>query len=142
MQKMNLILYAALSGPAIAISLPAWSDEVGRQVGQLRELGVNWDGRGSAAVSRDVLIFAWYMLWQIMMRSTTPPSLIPLGDGGVQLLWSNDIAEVAVEVIRPNDISIYYLEHTTGEEREWNASTEFSELAGLLRTKFSQTIHP
>jgi len=126
----------SLSIPELSISAPAWSDMVGYRVSVLRELGANWDGRGSAAVSRDALIFAWHMLWQIMTGNTVSPSLIPLGNGGIQLLWSNDIAEIAAEVVRPNDIYIYHVDHATGKEREWVSSTEFSELANLLRKNF------
>jgi hypothetical protein len=77
------------------------------------------------------------MLWQAMGHETAAPSIVPLGNGGVQLLWSGASAEIEVEVIRPNEIIIYYLDRRTGGDREWRAETEFSELADLLRAYFT-----
>lgn len=77
------------------------------------------------------------MLWRAMGYETPAPSIVPLGNGGIQLLWSNDTTEIEVEVIRPNEIMIYYLDRQTGADREWPAETEFSALAELLRARFS-----
>jgi len=126
-----------LISPETTVSMPAWLDQVGKGIEKIWELGRNWDGRGSAAVRRDVLSFALQMLWQTMLPNTAAPSLIPLGNGGVQLIWSNELAELAVEVIQPNDIYVYYIDRLTGSEREWQSGTEFSELAIVLKAKFS-----
>jgi len=126
-----------LISPETTVSMPAWLDQVGKGIGKICELGRNWDGRGSAAVRRDVLSFALQMLWQTMLPNTAAPSLVPLGNGGVQLLWSNELAELTVEVIQPNDIYIYCIDRTTELETEWQSATEFSELASLLKSKFS-----
>lgn len=126
-----------LVSPQSTASRPQWFDRTLRRIVELFELGPNWDGRGSAAVNRDALSFALHMLWQTMGYATAGPSIVPLGNGGVQLLWSNALAEIEVEVIRPNEITIYYLDRQAGVEREWRAETEFSELADLLRSHFT-----
>jgi hypothetical protein len=125
-----------LVSPQSTASRPQWFEPTLRRIVELLELGPNWDGRGSAAVNRDALSFALHMLWQTMGYATAAPSMVPLGNGGVQLLWSNASAEIEVEVIRPNEIMIYYLNRQAGADREWRAETEFSELADLLRAHF------
>ena len=77
------------------------------------------------------------MLWQVMAPTTAPPSIVPLGHGGVQLLWSNSAAELEVEVTRPQQIVIYHLDRTAGTEREWPTEIEFTALAELLRANFT-----
>jgi hypothetical protein len=101
---------------------------------ELLALGRDWDRRGSAAVRVDVLAFAYSMLNQVMGPTTVPPSIVPLGHGGVQLLWSSPSMEIEVEIARPNEIIVYQLDRATGTDYEWQATTEFSRLGGLLRS--------
>jgi hypothetical protein len=117
--------------------MPTWTEQVVWRLGELWKLGNNWDNRGSAAVRRDALFFAYQMLWQTMPPAAPAPSIIPLGHGGVQLVWSNDVSEIEVEVVRPNDVIVYYLDRPSGDEWEKRTETEFSELADLLRTKIA-----
>jgi hypothetical protein len=128
---------APVVGPPITVSRPQWFDQTLRRILELIALGPNWDGRRSAAVSKDALNFALQVLWRSMAPTTAAPSIVPLGNGGLQLLWSSGTADVEVEVIRPNEIIIYHLDRCTGAEREWQAETEFSELAGLLTANFT-----
>ena len=123
--------------PASTASSPRWLDPTLERMLQISHLGLDWDGRGSAPVRRDALAFALDILGRAMAPSTTSPSIIPLGHGGVQLVWSNDAAELEVEVVQPNEIVIYYLDRRTGGEQEWDATTEFSSLATLLRSEFT-----
>jgi hypothetical protein len=123
--------------PQSTTSAPRWAESVARRLMELSDLGRNWDNRGSGAVRRDALFFAFQMLWQTMPPGAPAPSVVPLGHGGVQLTWSNASAEVEVEVIQPNDVIIYYLDRVSGVDSEKRAETEFSELGVLLRTKFT-----
>jgi hypothetical protein len=109
-----------------------------RRVHELLALGKDWDHRGSAAVRVDVLAFAYSMLSQVMAPTTVPPSIIPLGHGGIQLLWTSPSIEVEVEVVQPNEIVVYQLDCVTGSESEWPATTEFSGLGDLLKSAFTR----
>lgn len=104
---------------------------------ELLGLGRDWDGRGSAAVRQDVLAFVYFMLNQVMAPTTAAPSIVPLGHGGVQLLWTNPSIEVEVEVSQPNEITVYKFERATGAEEEWQVTTELSGLGALLRSGFT-----
>jgi hypothetical protein len=121
-----------------AEELPVWVGDFQRRGDELIGLRQDWDGRGSAAVRIDALMFAYSVLSQSMTPSTVPPSIIPLGNGGVQLVWTSGVADVEVEVTKPNHVGVYYVEHATGKEREWQATTEFTALASLLRSTFTR----
>ena len=131
------IMSPSTGDPATTQSL-GWVDVIEDRIADLQGLGANWDGRGSAAVRAEALAFAVSMLEQVMAPMIQAPSIVPLGHGGVQLEWSNDKAEVDVEVLTPNNITVYHHDRASGEEREWPAETEFSALAGLLRTNFTR----
>ena len=131
------VVRPAVSPPSTA-SPPRWLDPTLRRIRELFDLGRDWDRRGSAAVRGDALAFAYSMLSQVMAPTIAPPSIIPLGHGGVQLLWMSASAEIEVEVVQPNEIIIYHLDRTTGVEREWPATTEFSDLGDLLRSGFTR----
>jgi hypothetical protein len=103
-----------------------------RHILQLAALKKNWDGRGSARVSPDALVFVMTLLAQAMPPGGPAPDMVPLGNGGVQLLWATLRAELEVEVIKPNDVYVFYLDRVTGFEREFRATTQFRELSDIL----------
>jgi hypothetical protein len=71
-----------------------------------------------------------------MTPTSPPPSLIPLGHGGVQLVWDNRLAELEIEVIAPHEMIVFILDKASGEEREWPLPTaDFSEIAELIGEK-------
>jgi hypothetical protein len=114
-----------------------WLQPIQEKMTELLGLQYDWDGRQSAAVRTESLVFAYSMLAQSMVPRTIFPSIVPLGNGGVQLLWSNAIADVEVEVVQPNEVFVYHLDRLSGAEDEWRTETEFSKLAALLRTSFA-----
>jgi hypothetical protein len=74
----------------------------------------NWDRRGSAEVRTDVLSFALRsVLPEVMLPTAPAPAVIPLGHGGVQLVWNTDSAEIEVEIIEPNKVIAYHFDKTT-----------------------------
>jgi hypothetical protein len=131
------VVRPTVSPPSTA-SAPQWLDPTRRRMHELLALGRDWDRRGSAAVRVDVLAFVYFMLSQVMAPTTAAPSIIPLGHGGVQLLWVSPSIEVEVEVTQPNEIVVYQLDRVTGSEDEWEAMTEFSRLGDLLRSAFTR----
>jgi hypothetical protein len=103
----------------------------------LLKLKGDWDGRGSAEVSTDALAFAWSILNQIMPPTAPAPAIVPLGHGGVQLLWHNQKIDLEVEVVRPNEVVLYHLDKGTGQEEETLLTTDFSSITGILWSSFN-----
>jgi hypothetical protein len=117
---------------------PAWFDAVVMRLLELLALKNNWDGRRSAGIRREVLTFSLDLLTAAMMPTTAPPSIIPLGHGGIQLIWSNDKGELELEVAAPPEVLVYFHDKATSIEREFRAGTDYSELAELLKVIFTR----
>jgi hypothetical protein len=118
-------------------SVPTWfSPTLGRFL-DLAELQEDWDQRGSAQVRRDVLSFALRsVLPKILPPTAPPPAVIPLGHGGIQLVWNTRNAEIEVEVIAPNSVIAYHFDKATGLETEEQLTIDFSNLANRLWAAF------
>jgi hypothetical protein len=113
-----------------------WVEPTLARMEELASLGDNWDGRGSAEVRVDALSFAFSVLAQIMPPTAPAPAVVPLGHGGVQLLWHNQAHDLEVEIVGPNEIISYHLDRNTGIEDERPLTTELSPLARLLWSSF------
>lgn len=114
-------------------SRPGWFDQTLDQFLELAELEDDWDGRGSAQVRRDVLSFALRSVLPEIMPPTAPaPSAIPLGNGGIQLVWNSKDAEVEIEVAAPNDVVASYFDKVTGKQHDERLTNDFSTLADVM----------
>jgi hypothetical protein len=129
--------------PAPQISLPttssepAWFEPTLARFAEIAELHDDWDRRGSAEVRVDVLSFALRsVLPEILPPNSPPPAVVPLGHGGVQLVWNSDSVEIEVEVIAPNEVVAYYFDKASGDEREESLTNDFSNLAELMWSTF------
>ncbi len=110
----------------------AWVPPVQKRMSEIRRLKNDWDGRGSASVPSETLAFAFSMLSNIMPPRAPAPAIVPLGDGGVQLVWYSRRGEVEVEIARPNQVIIFHQDRVADTEREWEASTDFRRLSDIL----------
>jgi hypothetical protein len=117
-------------------SEPSWLKSTLDQFAQLAQLGDDWDRRGSAEVRHDVLSFALRNVLPVLPPNAPGPAVIPLGHGGVQLVWNTDSTEIEVEVIAPNDIIVYHFDKASGEEFEEPLSNNLSSLAKLMWSTF------
>jgi hypothetical protein len=114
----------------------SWVEPTSERLNELMFLGPNWDQRGSAAVNIDALRFAWQFLCQTMPPNAPAPGIIPLGHGGVQLLWHGPQFDIEIEVIGPNNIVVYYFEKISGQEDEFPLTNEFSIVTPLFSKVF------
>jgi hypothetical protein len=116
---------------------PIWFESTLARFLRLAELENNWDDRGSAAVRLDVLSFALRSVLPEIMPPTAPaPAVIPLGHGGVQLVWNADSAEIEVEVIAPNEVIAYHLDKRSGAEHEQRLTNNFASVADVMWSTF------
>jgi len=120
------------------VALPTTSDDmpwlatVRKRMNEIRRLKYNWDGRGSARVPTETLAFAFSMLTSTMPPKAAVPAIVPLGDGGLQLVWYSPRCDIEVEIAKPNQVNIYHHDHLTGTEREWDESTDVTRLSDIL----------
>ncbi len=125
-----------ISEPTSA-SVPTWLDATLDRFLELGKLQDDWDQRGSAAVRHDVLSFALRSVLPRILTPTAPaPAVIPLGHGGIQLVWNTKTAEIEIEVIAPYSVIAYHFDKASGEEHEEQLSIDFSSLAKLMWATF------
>ncbi len=132
----DVTVQSAEISPATTGGRLDWAELVAQRVVQLAKLRPNWDGRNSASISPETLAFVLTLLAQTMPPIARAPGMIPLGDGDVQLVWQSDNAELEVEVARPNDVHVYFLDRASGTEREFHVSVQLKELSELLWNMF------
>jgi hypothetical protein len=121
------------------VATPIWFQPTLDQFLELAELQENWDQRGSAQVRREVLSFALRSVLPKILPPTAPaPAAIPLGHGGIQLVWNTKTAEIEVEVIAPYSVIAYQFDKTTGQETEEQLTMDFSDLAKLMWSTFKE----
>jgi hypothetical protein len=124
-----------VSTPSTATE-PDWIRPTADRISDLVALGHDWDSRGSSEVRLDAIVFALHVLGQVMPPTAPAPSIIPLGDGSIQLIWTNPAADLEVEVIGANDAVVYHLNKATGDEQETRMATDLSLLTNLLWADF------
>ncbi len=118
-------------------SVPTWVQPTLDRFLELAELQDDWDQRGSAQVRRDVLSFALRsVLPKILPPTAPPPAVIPLGHGGIQLVWNATTAEIEIEVIAPNSVIAYHFDKSTGQETEEQLTNNFSNIANRMWAAF------
>jgi hypothetical protein len=100
-------------------------------ISSIQLLGENWDSYGGKKTSDDLIKLALSILTQIMPVNAPVPSVVPLGDGGLQLEWHRKQQDL--EIVFPADTTptFYYCKKNSGVETEGFA-TDFLKLATFV----------
>jgi hypothetical protein len=92
----------------------------------------NWDSYGGKKINRDVIVQSLSVL-QLIMEATSPaPSVVPLGNGGLQLEWHRKLQDL--EIVFPSDDApqFIYQNGATGAQQE-GSTNNIATLVQLLR---------
>jgi hypothetical protein len=113
-------------------TIPAWVEPTISAFMRVQSLPENWDSYGSKKVNSDMVVQSLSILGQIMDPASPAPSVVPLGDGGLQLEWHRNQQDL--EIVLPADElpQFYYKDRRAGTEQEGPAG-DVSSLARLLR---------
>jgi hypothetical protein len=111
--------------------LPGWVEPTISAISSIQLLGENWDSYGGKKTSDDLIKLALSILTQIMPVNAPVPSVVPLGDGGLQLEWHRKQQDL--EIVFPADTTptFYYCKKNSGVETEGFA-TDFLKLATFV----------
>jgi hypothetical protein len=100
-------------------------DAAFRRLEEIEALGADWDSYGSEATKHMAVATAHRLIWQVYMWSlsarrtpSTPYSVLPLSDGGVQVEWRGPAAAVEVEISSEGVLG-YLLARGSGPTREF-----------------------
>jgi hypothetical protein len=114
-----------------ANELPDWVKPTISGFVSIRSLSENWDSYGGKKTSDDLIKQALLILTQIMPFNAPAPSVVPLGDGGLQLEWHRKQQDLEIVFAADTTPTFYHYEKTTGTETEGFA-TDFLKLARLV----------
>jgi hypothetical protein len=113
-------------------TLPTWVLPTISAFMRVQSLPENWDSYGGKRVDSDMVVQSLSVLEQIMGSTSPAPSVVPLGDGGIQLEWHRNQQDLEI-AFPPDDLpQFYYRDRRVGAEHDGPAS-DVSNLAQLLR---------
>jgi hypothetical protein len=97
--------------------LPKWiAPTIGGLVSLLR-LKDNWDTYGGKRTNLDLIKQALYVLTQIMEKDSPAPSVVPLGDGGLQIEWHRKQQDLEIVFQLDSAPTYYYEDRSSGKEK-------------------------
>jgi hypothetical protein len=113
-------------------TLPTWVGPTISAFMGVQSLPENWDSYGGKRVDSHVVAQSLSILGLIMDSASPAPSVVPLGDGGLQLEWHRNQQDL--EIVFPSgDLpQFYYRDRRAGAEQDGPAG-DVSNLARLLR---------
>jgi len=112
--------------------MPAWISPTVNACVRILELPANWDSYGGKRIRAELVAGALLILIRSMPIDLTAPSVVPLGDGGVQLEWHRRQQDLEITFSADESPQYYYRNRITDEELEGSPSSS-SEFAQLLR---------
>jgi hypothetical protein len=97
---------------------PAWLHPLITRLEQVLSLQADWDTYGAMAVRPHEASRVLDFLRRVLGRDTPAPSLVPTGDGGIQLEWHRAGLDIEVLFSGSDDEGLYVRDLQTGEEWE------------------------
>ena len=112
--------------------LPPWFQPVAMALVQLLNLPPAWDSYGARPVVPAVVPTALQLLMHVMRDDSAPPAVVPTNRGGVQLEWHSNGIDLEIEIGASHRVLVSCQDDATGEEREFDASTNLTALGRLI----------
>jgi len=73
--------------PTAASPLPDWVKPTIAAFIGIQNLTDNWDSYGGKAINRDLINQSLSIIGMVMQPNLPAPSVVPMGDGGLQIEW-------------------------------------------------------
>ena len=109
-----------------------WYLELKDRFDELTGLPVGWDGYAGRPVSFNCAFFAASLLERICREDVSPPSLVPGGDGSLQIEWHKNQYDVEIDVLGPYNVIATRYDHVSGDEETLSLQSDFSPIAGWI----------
>ena len=110
-----------------------WFDAVRTSLEDLSSLEPGWDSYHALPTAPESIESALGFLASVLSPDSTPPAVVPLADGGVQLEWHRAGLEVEVAFAPDEEAEMYVADHETGHAWDFNPSSPaFEEIRPLL----------
>ena len=110
-----------------------WKERLKNRFEELRNLEDGWDGYKGVAITGEIEAFTISLLSEIYDPRVAPPSLVPGGDGSLQIEWHVNDCDLEIDVLSPEDVFAYMINHGSGAEEEINIGENRRELSVWIR---------
>jgi len=115
------------------IPTPPWVEPTLSAFVRVQGLPNNWNSYGGKKVDRDLISQSLSVLEMIMQVTSPPPSVVPLGDGGIQLEWHRKQQDLEMSFPADDRPQYFYRNNAAGVEKEGFAS-DITTLTQLLES--------
>ena len=114
----------------IPASSSLWAEELKSRLNELTSLPRGWDGYAGKPVTPQCAYFAMNMLERLCRDKVPPPSLVPGGDGSLQVEWHRNGYDVELDVLGVNNVVATLLCCENEEkDQELEIKSDFSPIA-------------
>ena len=115
---------------------PAWLEPTTRVLGQLLQLGPDWDSYGACEISPFSAEAAIKVLSYIMNDDTPLPAIVPTNKGNIQIEWHLTNIDLEIEVLSSSRLYVSYEDSNLDKEWEDEINSDW----GLLRELVSRLL--
>ena len=111
---------------------PKWLTTTVERMNELLELQPNWDSYGARCVEKHAVETALEILGTVMRPNTSPPTVVPTVEGGIQLEWHQNHIDLEVEVKPEGQVLMFRQGGSQPEVSDVDISLEFRGLADVI----------
>lgn len=113
-------------------TVPGWVRPTVEELVRIMQLLPNWDAYGAQPVQSVLVGRAVEILSRVMEENSPPPSIVPLGDGGLQMEWHLMGQDVEI-VVSADEPPTYYYRSETGNAEEGLPSAAYARLRSIIQ---------
>ena len=135
-QSGDALLTGAGPGQYVIIRVeedePKWLAPTVERMNELLGLQPNWDSYGARCVEKHAVETALEILGMVMKPSTSPPTVVPTVEGGIQIEWHQNNIDLEVEVKPEGQVLMFRQGGSQPEVSDVDVSLEFRGLADVI----------
>jgi hypothetical protein len=109
-----------------------WNRLLSKRFDQMCALELGWDGYSGRPVKASCASFAANILEHLYRVGLEAPSLVPGGDGTVQIEWHHNQFDIELDVLAPNKVRAYRHDCESDQDEEVDIENDFSVVNGWL----------
>jgi len=110
----------------------AWMQILQVRFDELSSLPQGWDGYRGSPVSFTCASFAAAMLERLCQENVSAPSLVPGSDGTLQIEWHENLYDIEIDVLSPQNIVATRYDHVTDKVVVLELESDFTQIGGWI----------
>ena len=127
---------SSISPPQTRVRVPVprskWIIDLKERFDEITSLPRGWDGYDGGPVTFNTAQFAANLIERLFIAGVPSPSLVPGGDGTVQIEWHRNQYDIEIDVLGPYEVLAFRRDQRTGNEEELDLQMDFTALAGWI----------